>query len=329
MNIYTLTPNPAMDLSGHVSKLVANEKNYVEDERRDPGGNGINAARIIHRLGGKTITMGFLGGSTGDEVLSLLKREGVAASFTPIKNCTRTNVTVTNDADHKQTRLTFPGPAVSKNEIRALLESIRKLAKPGIMVIGGSMPQGCPPEFHNIISKAASQRGLGIVIDVPGKFISSVTNSRISPLLIKPNLAELEHWRKTPLRTDNLIIAAAKTLAAKSAIVCVSLAERGAILISGSCAWFGKAPKVKARGTVGAGDSMVGAMVTQMAKFSISSWADVKTALSRQDYAMFSEILAWGIAAGAATAEARGTALADVSEIFRLRKQVVVNPIAC
>ena len=75
--IYTLTPNPALDLWGHVAQITPNEKNYVFAERRDPGGNGINAARVIHRLGGRVTALGFLGGSVGAEIERLLDHEGV------------------------------------------------------------------------------------------------------------------------------------------------------------------------------------------------------------------------------------------------------------
>ena len=40
--ICTLTPNPALDLGGIADKIVPNEKSYVHDEKRYPGGNGIN-----------------------------------------------------------------------------------------------------------------------------------------------------------------------------------------------------------------------------------------------------------------------------------------------
>src|SRR5690349_12571342 len=101
MKIHTLTPNPALDLSGHVSGLVANEKNYVSKPRLDPGGNAINAGRIAQRLGAQVTAMGFAGGATGTQLLELLGAEKLKTRFTQIQNSTRTNVTVTNDSDHQ------------------------------------------------------------------------------------------------------------------------------------------------------------------------------------------------------------------------------------
>ena len=48
--IYTITPNPALDIGGSVEQLITDEKNYVFDEIRSAGGNGINAARVAHHL---------------------------------------------------------------------------------------------------------------------------------------------------------------------------------------------------------------------------------------------------------------------------------------
>src|SRR3989338_8323134 len=97
--VYTVTPNPALDLSGHVSKIVPNEKNYVFRERRDPGGNGINVARVAARLGASTVALGLIGGSPGNEIATLLTQASVAHDFIKIRSTTRTNVTITNDSD--------------------------------------------------------------------------------------------------------------------------------------------------------------------------------------------------------------------------------------
>ncbi len=56
--IISLTPNPALDVSGLVTRLTPNEKSYVTHEIRLPGGNGINAARIAQRLGSKVTVTG-------------------------------------------------------------------------------------------------------------------------------------------------------------------------------------------------------------------------------------------------------------------------------
>ena len=310
MRIYTLTANPALDLSGHVKRLVANEKNYVFAQRRDPGGNGINAARVAHRLGAKVVALGFAGGSTGDEIEVMLKKEGVRTDFTRIAAQTRTNITVTNEFDHQQTRLTFPGPQVTPKEVRKLFETIKQLKGPGIFILGGSIPAGCREDFPMRVARIASERGLGVIADVPSKFLRQLLKSSDARfLLLKPNKTELEEALGRSLRSDQAIADAAMRIAARrSKLVCVSLAERGAILATESKAWFGVAPKVRAKGSVGAGDSMVGAMAARL--------------LSSQ---VVEDVFRWGLAAGAATAEVSGTTLARAVEVRRLVGRVKIR----
>jgi 6-phosphofructokinase 2 len=50
--IVTLTPNPAIDLSTAVERVVPSLKLRCAQPRRDPGGGGVNVARVVKRLGG-------------------------------------------------------------------------------------------------------------------------------------------------------------------------------------------------------------------------------------------------------------------------------------
>lgn len=324
--LYTVTPNPALDLSGEVEGLVPNEKNYVSRERRDPGGNGINSARVATRLGARVTALGWMGGPTGAEIEALLEREGVRCEFTPIAGQTRVNVTVSNLGTHQQTRLTFPGPRVTPKEKEALLRRVRSLRAPGIFVVGGSLPQGCAPDFHLTLAREAHARGLGVVLDVPSKFLKKAVGGRgFAPLLVKPNEVELAEWWGKPLRTERALLDAAHAMAEHAALVCVSLAERGAWLVTRGHAWRGAAVKVRARGTVGAGDSMVGAMCVRLLHHGLTECEDVARLLRRSPGTELprelQDVLRWGLAAGAATAEVSGTALASAAAIRKLTRR--------
>ncbi|MBC7693058.1 MAG: 1-phosphofructokinase family hexose kinase [Methylotenera sp.] len=377
MKVITLTPNPALDLSGHVKGLVPNEKNYVFAERRDPGGNGINAARIATRLtsgesGSRKIDViatGWLGGAAGQEVKRLLDREKVGNSFLPISGETRTNVTVSNEATDQQTRLTFPGPTISRKEQQSLFRSLKRIQGEGLYVIGGSLPPGCPKTIHLEIAKIAARKGFGVIADVPAVILKpllskqKVTRRHPSGLgskhtselfMIKPNLAELEEWSGRKLGSQKAVIEAGIQLARKVCLVVVSLAEKGALLIYGDQVWMAHAPKVKAKGTVGAGDSMVGAMAAVLLQYGIylpehvhqlfsvefahqvfsltvgnrkkpESKFGTQAALNGRLPFALEDALSWGLAAGAATAEVSGTTLAQPSEIRRLHGQVRIQ----
>ncbi len=114
--IYTITLNPALDISGVVDELVPDEKSYVTDVIQTPGGNGVNAGIIASRLGAKVKLTGFLGGANGKELKSFLRDQTLEDKFISIESSTRLNITVTNSKTHKQTRLSFPGPRINQSE---------------------------------------------------------------------------------------------------------------------------------------------------------------------------------------------------------------------
>ena len=330
MKIYTLTPNPSLDLSGHVPSITVNEKNYVTRDHQDPGGNGINAARIATRLTQRistpVIAMGFLGGEIGEQIAVFLKSEGVLQSFIHIKDNSRINVTVTNDHDHQQTRLSFPGPTVSTREIKSLLNCVKGLRKPGLLILGGSLPHGCKSDFYPKLIEMGTAAGLGIIADLPTKHLKGALRTKnCKLLLIKPNLDELTGLFGKPLRTDHEITQAALQLNRKSAIVCASLAEKGAIFAVNGSAWFAHAPHVTAHGTIGAGDSMVGAMATRLAHWKITSPGQIDDLHEPILSEILKDVFTWGVAAGAATAMTEGTHLAEAATISRLVKKIRVS----
>jgi 6-phosphofructokinase 2 len=328
LKVITLTPNPALDISGHVAQILPNEKNYVVRQRRDPGGNGINAARISTRLGTPTIALGFLGGHEGKEIALRLKQEGVKCQFTPIRNSSRVNITVTNDSDHKQTRLTFAGPKLRATEIAKILLSLKKLRSPGIFLLGGSLPPGCPKNFHLKTAAIAQANKQGVIADLPARFLKQMLiRNQPKLLMLKPNKLELEELLGQKLGSERAILKAAHRLTAYSSMVCVSLGSNGAFLVTEKGHWRGIAPRIKSRGSVGAGDSMVGAMAARFARAQITTPDDLERLFlddQQRLNAALEDAFRWGLAAGAATAEAEGTSLAEASRIKKLVAHVKI-----
>lgn len=321
-HIYTLTLNPALDLSGHVDHLVPNEKNYVHEARLDPGGNGINSGRIARRLGADPVLLGFAGGPSGVQLKNLLDRERLKHRFISIRESTRTNVTVTREDNGQQTRLTFPGPRVRSAEVRALYEQLRHLPRPGVVLLGGSAPQGAPVRFYSQLIRILHTRGLGVGVDVPATLLKSILASRTQKLLLlKPNQTELEQLLNQSLRSYRSVAHEAVRLNRQASVVCVSLGERGAIGAFNGQAWHFSSPEVKVRGTVGAGDSLVGAMTAHLARLGLADPTQLDCAPPHEVV----QAIRWGIAAGAATAATEGTSLGSAPLIRKLCDRVTVR----
>ena len=77
--IVTVTINPAVDVSTTVDRVEPVRKLRCSAERREPGGGGINVARVISRFGADVVAVYAAGGVTGQMLQGLVHREGVAA----------------------------------------------------------------------------------------------------------------------------------------------------------------------------------------------------------------------------------------------------------
>ena len=66
--IYTVTLNPALDRTVYVEKLIKYESIRVIREEHYAGGKGIDVSRVIKKLGGQSVALGFLGGYVGMEM---------------------------------------------------------------------------------------------------------------------------------------------------------------------------------------------------------------------------------------------------------------------
>ena len=63
--LITLTLNPALDLAADAEAVVPTHKIRMHHEHADPGGGGINVARVVHELGGDVLAVLAAGGASG------------------------------------------------------------------------------------------------------------------------------------------------------------------------------------------------------------------------------------------------------------------------
>lgn len=306
--IYTITLNPALDISGTIYQLIPDEKSYVTNETHSPGGNGINAAIIAHRLGAKVVATGLLGGTNGEDIESLLDKEKLKHNFVHISGSTRMNLTVSNVKTHRQTRLSFPGPKITRNEFKQLVLYLERVKEEDMVIIGGSLPQQVASRSVAQLIRSLKKKNVICLVDVPGKVLAEVISSR--PYFIKPNLTEFQQLIGKKVRTINSILPIVRQLNEKVPLICVSSVEGGAILVNKSDAWFGKIPKVKIRSTVGAGDSMVGAIAHE---------------LSKNPFTTLDKLLREGLAASCATLSEEGMVLGSRKSIQHLRKHIHIR----
>ena len=70
--VITVTLNPALDKTVTVDNFEIGGLNRVKEMRIDPGGKGINVAKVLNKFGVNVQTTGLIAGKQGDLLLQRL-----------------------------------------------------------------------------------------------------------------------------------------------------------------------------------------------------------------------------------------------------------------
>jgi 6-phosphofructokinase 2 len=300
--IATLTLNPALDVTTRTEKVQPTHKLRCDAPRSEPGGGGINVARVVHALGGEVTAVFPCGGPTGAIFEKLLRDTGVPIAPVPVAGATRESFTVDEAETGEQYRFVLPGPMLADAEIELLLQTVTSLDEPpSHIVASGSLPPGCDPAIFHRLCGLCGKIGARLVIDTSGPALAALEGG--CAWLIKPSLREVEELVGRDLTDEEAQCAAARELRDRgfAEIVVISLAERGALLVASDTELRLPAIDVPVGSAVGAGDSMVAGLTLAFAAGKSSE-----------------EALRYGIAAGAAALITPGTELARREDVERL-----------
>jgi 6-phosphofructokinase 2 len=264
--VLTLTLNPAIDGACEADRVRPTHKIRTSNERYDPGGGGINVARVVHRLGGRVTAAYLAGGATGDVLDSLLERDGIACQRFDIADHTRISHAVFEQATGLEYRFVPEGPMVTADEWRACLSGLAAMAC-DYLVLSGSLPRGVPDDVYVQFAGAAQALGAEVVLDTSGSALVQ-TLAAGGLLLVKPSRGELEKLAGKTLDTPDLLAATAGRIVAagQARYVAVTMGHEGAMLIGDGLRLHLPALPVDVKSATGAGDSFVGGMVHALAQ---------------------------------------------------------------
>ena len=301
--LLTLTMNPSVDISTEVDRVVPTRKLRCGDPRFEPGGGGVNVARVAQRLGAAPTAILTSGGANGEQLERMLTDEGVVTAPIRIVGSTRFSLAVHEDTTGQQFRFGLPGPSLGAQEWQRALAELGSLAQGGWVVLSGALPPGVPADFYARAARMLRERGVQVALDTSGPALRAALLGGVD--LVKPNVNELQSLVDRPLHdAEDYEVAAREVLAlGDNGAVAVSLGPIGALLVErgDATATLVHAPAVRVRSTVGAGDSMVAGMVVALARG-----------------ASLDEAIHWGVAAGSATTMAEGTGLCDAGAVEAL-----------
>src|SRR4030095_16101288 len=197
MHITVLALNPAVDVELRVRRVRWEEKNVIESERRWPGGKGVNVARWITRLRSYPFLLVTLGGTSGQEMESVLRRDGMRLGVVRLREPTRTHLIITSESG--QLRFNPPGPRISRTQLREVLRQMDKTApRLSAFVLSGSLSQGAASTAYAKLIRHAHRWNKPVCRDCDGAAFEAAVRAR--PFLAKPNERDLEEWGQRPLR---------------------------------------------------------------------------------------------------------------------------------
>jgi len=304
--ISTLTMNPSVDTSTAVAHVEPDRKLRCEPPRLDPGGGGINVARVIHRLGGACAAFYAAGGHTGRQLRDLLDLEALDHRPVEIQGSTREDVTVTDRGDGRQYRFVMPGPRLTETEWRRCVEVlVNATPAPDYIVASGSLPAGVPTDFYACLAREARRRNARLVLDTSGEALRAATAEPV--YLFKPNRREVAELLGRPWADEGDLRQGIEDFVrrGRAEAVVVSLGAEGALLATREGTERLAAPVVPVASRIGAGDSMV---------------AGIVVALARGDSMRQAALL--GLAAGSATVMRSGTELCRRADVERLHAEL-------
>jgi len=260
--IVTLTPNPSIDRTVRLDRLVPGAVNRTSRARVEASGKGVNVTRMLRARGVPSIAVLPAGGEEGDQLLALLAGHDVPVRAVPVGGPVRVNISVVSPGG-QTTKLNEPGPLLSADDVDALLVSTAEVvagSEAGWLVISGTLPPGAHPELIARAVKAGHAAGARVAVDASGPVLAAAAAAGAD--LLAPNLAELGETTPDPVRDLDEVVAAARALA-PAATSLVSLGGDGAVVVTRDGWLRGVPPRIHVVNTVGAGDALLAGWVAE------------------------------------------------------------------
>lgn len=251
--IYTVTLNPAIDVSLHVTDgLMPGSINKSYGMRTDPGGKGINVSKTLKAMGVESVVCAGLCGEDGKRLSSMLKKDFEVISITYPAGNTRTNIKISGD-NGVTTDINGKGPMYDKASVEGFKKTLLERLVPGdIVVISGRPPMGSPDNIYADLIKAfKAVEGVKVILDCSESYLREGLLEK--PYAVKPTMEELGllNGREEALDKADSIVSSGVSRCL------ISMGKDGAVFAEeGKKAVYSPAIDVKVNCTTGCGDAM-------------------------------------------------------------------------
>jgi 1-phosphofructokinase len=290
--IVTVTPNPSIDRTIRLERLVTGGLNRAHSATSEAAGKGVNVSYALASEGVPTLAVLPLAALSAVQYLGLLA-DAVPVSAVPIAGEIRVNASII-ESDGTVTKVNEPGPPLSTADAEAIVTAAAAASRVGWIVGCGSLPPGAPRDFFGRLARLSGP-DRRVAVDSSGDALAAAATAGIA--LVKPNRQELQELVRRPLGTLGDVVDAARDLIAHGCgAALVSLGSDGALYVDATTAAHAEARLADAANPVGAGDALLAGFLAAGARVDALPVA-----------------VAWAVAA----VRSRGTRMRPVTEADR------------
>lgn len=259
--VLTVTLNPALDKTVTVDGFAEGRVNRVKETRLDAGGKGINVAKVLQQFGVEVTAFGLLPAGEAFKLTDKLAELGLTSHFMQQPGgILRTNLKVVDNISGRTTEINEPGFQLEPDRLAPMLAAYaEQVARAKLVVLGGSLPQGAPPDCYKQMVEIARKKQVPVILDADGEALRHGLTAL--PFAIKPNVHELSALCGHNLTSEEAILAEARRLTAQGITwVLVSMGGDGSLLVGRDVAYRARPFPIVVESAVGAGDAMVAAL---------------------------------------------------------------------
>ena len=307
--IITVTANTAIDHFIEVEGLTASDNILAKSSIDFACGKGINVAKAIESLANPVSCLGFAGRQSL-AAFNALNTGLLQIDLTALAGKTRTNITLYDSADQKETHIRTTGFSVTDDDCQKLIEKIDLATEPGdIVILSGSLPPGAPENLYQTLIELCHGKAVMAFLDASGTALLS--GIKAGPYLIKPNQQELEVIISRTLPNEQSIVNAARAIIDQGVQwVYVSRGGKGAIAVSENVAFAAYVNSMPGKivSKIGCGDAMVAGLAVATLK-----GLDLNGTLKQ------------GVACGTANLFSREPGRFDKNTLSEIADQVVIS----
>ncbi|MFS0894901.1 1-phosphofructokinase family hexose kinase [Microbacterium sp. 179-I 3D3 NHS] len=252
--ILTITPNPALDLTWRVDRLIEGGTHRADTGAARAGGKGLNVARVAHAAGAEVVAITTAGGRVGEELAAELRASRVPHALVPVAAETRRSIAVVDETLGDTTIINERGVNPADAEWAALLaEVVDRLPAARVLVVSGSLPPGAPDTLLPLLIGVGADAGVPVIADTSGAALLQAADAGAT--VLKPNAAEL---------TDatgilDPVEGARSLISRGTELVLLSLGADGMLAVTASDLLHARLDQPLAGNPTGAGDAGVAA----------------------------------------------------------------------